>query len=102
MSDGRRVLLDWEDGVSTWVVLGADGQQVGTVLGQTPEPPARGLNRARLLAAARKAIEADRAFLALSTPTTAQALAQVRALTRQTLGLLRLATDMLEDEEQSE
>ena len=49
---------------------------------------------------ARQAYTANRAFLANATPTNAQVLAQVRALTRQTQALIRLvvARDLLLDE----
>ena len=42
------------------------------------------------------AIDANLAYLALNPPTTAQALAQVQALTRQMTGLLRLQRNRLE------
>lgn len=42
------------------------------------------------------AMEGNRAFLALSPPTNAQTLAQVRALTRQNQGLIRIALGLLD------
>lgn len=54
-----------------------------------------------LHARARQAYAANRAFLANATPTNAQVVAQVRALTRQTNALLRLGPlrDLLTDEQ---
>ena len=47
-------------------------------------------NEADLIARAKTALTANAAFLALTTPTTAQAVAQVKALTRQVNALIRL------------
>lgn len=48
---------------------------------------------------ARAAFTANRSYLAIPTPTNAQVAAQVRALTRQNQGLIRLvARDLLTDE----
>lgn len=47
-------------------------------------------NEADLIARAKTAITANAAFLAVTTPTTAQAVAQVKALTRQVNALIRL------------
>ena len=49
-----------------------------------------GTRRASLDVKAAQALVTNQAFLALSPPTNAQILAQVRALTRQTNGLLRI------------
>lgn len=42
------------------------------------------------------ALDANAAFLALASPTNAQVLAQVRVLTRENTGLIRLALDALD------
>lgn len=42
------------------------------------------------------ALDANAAFLALASPTQAQVLAQVRVLTRENTGLIRLALDALD------
>lgn len=47
-------------------------------------------NATTLRTQAEAALAANRAFLALSGPTNAQTLAQVKALTRQNSGLIRL------------
>ncbi len=96
MSAYRRVLVDWADGLATWVLLDEAGRHAGTEVGDAPEPPPAELRRARLLARAREAIDADRAYLDIGQPTQAQAVAQVRALTRQTAALLRLAAGLLD------
>lgn len=46
-------------------------------------------NRDAILDAARQALAANRTYLALNSPTNAQNLAQIRALTRQINGLIR-------------
>ena len=45
------------------------------------------------------ALTSNRAFLALSSPTNAQAIAQTKALTRQTTGLIRLALGLLDGDD---
>jgi len=58
-----------------------------------------GTNRSTLTDAARTVYVANRNFLALTTPTNAEVLAQVRRLTRTMQALIRLnvATDLLVD-----
>lgn len=52
-------------------------------------------NQATLLSKAQAALTNNETFLALATPTSAQAVAQVQALTRQVNALIRLATSEL-------
>jgi hypothetical protein len=59
------------------------------------EVPAEVSNRDGIEAAARGALAANRAFVA-STPTTAQATAQVKALSRQVNGIIRLLLGQLD------
>jgi len=54
-------------------------------------------NRATLTQQAKAAMDGNRAYLALGTPTAAQTTVQVKALTAQMTALARLATDQLED-----
>lgn len=65
----------------------------GTLLETTDLPDDNGDT---LRQAARDALAANRAFLAVASPTNAQTLAQVRALTRQMNGLARLVINQLD------
>ena len=56
-----------------------------------------GDNRLALLDRARAALAGNQTFLDLTTPTNAQVVAQVRALTRQTSGLIKLIAEDLAD-----
>lgn len=53
-------------------------------------------NERRLRAAAHTALQANRDFLTLNPPTNAQTLAQVKALTRQNQGIIRLLLGQLD------
>lgn len=53
-------------------------------------------NRSTIESQAEAALAANRTYLALSSPTNAQNLAQIRALTRQTQGLIRLLLGQLD------
>lgn len=53
-------------------------------------------NRATLTERASTALAGNRDFLALASPTQAQTLAQVKALTRQNTALIRLLTNALD------
>lgn len=53
-------------------------------------------NAATIRSRAASALTANAAFLALATPTAAQTAAQIRALTRQVDGLIRLAISALD------
>jgi hypothetical protein len=53
-------------------------------------------NRATLEQRAANALAANNAFLALASPTNAQTLAQVKVLTRECSGLIRLALGLLD------
>jgi hypothetical protein len=52
-------------------------------------------NEETLRTQARQAMDANRTFLALASPTNAQTLAQVKALTRQVQALIRFTLDDL-------
>ncbi|MFM1964892.1 MAG: hypothetical protein RL134_617, partial [Actinomycetota bacterium] len=52
-----------------------------------------------LVQRAQTALQGNRDFLALSAPTNAQTLAQVKALTRQNTALIRLLLGLLDDTE---
>ncbi len=53
-------------------------------------------NRATLTDRAATALQANRDFLALTTPSNAQVLAQVKALTQQNTALIRLLLNLLD------
>jgi hypothetical protein len=55
-----------------------------------PTSDTRNPNRAAIELQARTALDGNRTFLAIATPTQAQSLAQIRALTRQNQGVIRL------------
>lgn len=63
--------------------------------GQNWTQPTAQANQATLLAKAAAALSTNQTYLALATPTTAQAVAQVAALTRQVDVLIRLAAQLL-------
>lgn len=54
------------------------------------------INRLTIEDKARLALEANRTFLALSSPTNAQTLAEVKALARQNNGIIRLLLNKLD------
>ena len=54
-------------------------------------------NRATLTGRASTALQGNRDFLALASPTNAQTLAQVKLLTRQNTALIRLLLGLLEE-----
>lgn len=54
-------------------------------------------NAGALVAKARAALATNAAFLAIASPSNAQAVAQVQALTRQVNALIKLALDDLAD-----
>lgn len=53
-------------------------------------------NRATIQQQAATALDTNRTFLALASPTNAQTLAQVKALTRQNQGIIRLLLNQLD------
>lgn len=53
-------------------------------------------NRATIQTQAATALDTNRTFLAIATPTNAQTLAQVKALTRQNNGIIRLLLNQLD------
>ena len=57
------------------------------------------VNDETIRAQAAQALVANRAYVALASPTAAQTAAQVKALTRQNNGLIRLLLGLLDDVE---
>jgi hypothetical protein len=54
------------------------------------KPGSRGANRETIMVRASAALTTNATFLALANPTTAQAITQVKVLTRECNGLIRL------------
>jgi hypothetical protein len=75
--------------VETW----QDGQLVHVE--EWDDPPEVAIRR-NLEDRARAALDTNRTFLALASPTNAQTLAQVRQLTRQNTALIRLLLNQLD------
>lgn len=104
--DGARLRQQWDDTTRQYTAWEPDG----TVKETREYSPAENLEAdaraavasseattvADLLSRARTALEANTAFLAVTSPTTAQAVAQVRALTRQVNALIRITTRALD------
>lgn len=84
-------------GVWTITADGALVDQAGLdfAVAEAAKDVAAEANRAALLAKAVAAQAGNATFLGIGAPTTAQTLAQVRALTRQVNALLKLAADDL-------
>lgn len=70
----------------------------GNVLSSTTVPiPPETLNAQTLQSRAVTALANNSTFLAIASPTPAQVLAQTKALTRQTNGIIRLLLGLLSD-----
>lgn len=67
----------------------------GKILASVPLPPER-VNAKRLAEKIGSALTTNTEFLALTAPTNAQVVAQLKALTRQVSALTRLVTDRLD------
>lgn len=76
------------------VELYENGVLVGTEDGG--EIPPERANRTTIETQATQALDTNRTFLANASPTNAQTLAQVKALTRQNNGLIRLLLNRLD------
>ena len=87
--------LTYDDALLPSGLLLDDGTfvPVDQVPDETPEGNA---NRESIKAQAKNALESNRDFLALQSPTNAQTLAQVKALTRQNIGVIRLLLNELD------
>lgn len=73
----------------------SDGQGRILAVTEVPDDPTK-VTRRTLEDRATQALDANRAFLALQSPTNAQTLAQVRSLTRQNTALIRLLLGRLD------
>lgn len=90
-------LTDHGDGTGTRTIYGPDGQVVSTeqVTGLPVESVESKTERS-LYDRLRQALDRNRTYLALDTPTAAQQRAQVARLTRETSALIRLALRVLD------
>ncbi len=68
------------------IVYNADGTSTVTAYQTAPEAD----NVDTIMASARSALAANRTYVALASPTTAQTTAQVKQLSRQMNGLIRV------------
>ena len=74
-----------------------DGSGIARTVTTVPKPGTIGANREDLEAKARSALGVNATYLALANPTNAQNLAQIRTLTRECNGLIRLLLGALDD-----
>jgi len=75
----------------------ADASEYSVESAQTQANSAQQQNLATLAANSQTALQNNSAFLAIGSPSNAQVLAQVRALTRQMNALIRITTKSLQD-----
>ena len=93
-NEGTPITLTWSFALGDWWL---DGRVIPAAdMAATAYVGTEAANLDALTKQARNALAVNAAFLALASPTTVQAVAQVRALTRQVNALIRLATRALE------
>ena len=96
-----KLIVDADTGETTTVPLTAEEQAERDAMAveyeqQRQAEGTRTANRQTIEDAARKALASNRTYLGLSSPTNAQNAAQLKALTRQVNGLIRLALSELD------
>lgn len=89
----RRLIAE-DDIARTYEVLDDQSKIIGQDIETKPTPETT--NRVTLDQQARQALAANRSYVNIATPTAAQTTAQVKALTRQQNGLIRLLLGMLD------
>jgi hypothetical protein len=98
--------LEWDGAAGTATTWGLDGtlisQRALTVVEQAlmaaaDDQNSIATNRASVETKAVQALTANATFLALASPTNAQTLAQVKTLTRECNGLIRLLLGLFDD-----
>jgi hypothetical protein len=102
---GGRLREQWDDATRTYTTWNAAGAQTGqrpyTAQENAAADAVRAVeqaegNRRTIEGQAAQALDGNRTFLAVASPTNAQNAAQVKALTRQVNGLIRLVLDRLD------
>lgn len=81
-----------DDEITVW----RTEHQHGTDERIEPKPGTATANRETLERQGLTALDTNRAFIALAAPTNAQTLAQVKALTRQNIAIIRLLLNRLD------
>ncbi len=90
-----RTLVSDDGSVRVWDVTDDAGNLIGHDIEPIPTPEQ--VREVQLRSRAATALNTNRAFLALGSPSNAQVLAQVKALTRQVSALIRLELQALDD-----
>jgi hypothetical protein len=91
-----RTLISDDGSTRVWQHTDTAGHPTGTTAEVYVLPPEEA-NRQTLQSRAEQALATNATFLAIASPTNAQTLAQVRALTRETTALIRLLLDKTGD-----
>lgn len=91
-----RLVLEVTGGGTRTLTSGATQADLEAAVAAAPDLDVENANAATLRSRATQALVDNRAFLAIASPTNAQNAAQVKALTRQVNGLLRLELRQLD------
>lgn len=91
-----RLDIDCSTGDETTVALSAEEDRQHKEAAANPAPRPMEVNHEALLEQARQAHTENLTFLGVASPTNAQVVAQVKALTRQSNKLIRLVAGMLD------
>lgn len=89
-----RTLIAEDDTTRTYEVTDAEGHVIGTDIER--KLVGEFANEVAIRDAAKTALVNNRAYVAISAPTAAQTAAQVKALTRQMNGVIRLVLNLFD------
>lgn len=92
-----RVLVSNNGNVKVYNLVDAEGNIVGSATEQLLDT--NEINRLTILKNAKTALGNNITYLGVTSPTNAQVVAQVKALTRQVNGLIRLTINQLDGNE---